>query len=81
MGSCFEIKQLGGIQLKNGFIKSATYEGMFQNGLPTIQLTNHHVEIAKGVGLTTVSYGAVSDEGKTFKDQMHINDRSLTDIR
>lgn len=78
----FKPKKLGGILLNNFFIKSATYEGMYANGLPTKDLTDHHVSMAKGgVGLTTVSYGAVSNEGKTFKDQMHINTESLVGLK
>ncbi len=64
--------------LKNSFIKSATFEGMYDHGIPNQKLIDHHVELAKGdVGLTTVSYGAVSAEARTFSDQMYINDHSL----
>jgi 2,4-dienoyl-CoA reductase-like NADH-dependent reductase (Old Yellow Enzyme family) len=76
----FQEKRMGnsGLKLKNVFIKSATYEGMFKNGIPTQKLIDHHVAMAKGnVGLTTVSYGAVSPDGRTFNDQMYINSKSL----
>lgn len=78
--TAFVEKQLGStsLTLKNVFIKSATYEGMFKNGIPTSQLTEHHVSMAKGnVGLTTVSYGAVSPDARTFDDQMYIHSKSL----
>jgi 2,4-dienoyl-CoA reductase-like NADH-dependent reductase (Old Yellow Enzyme family) len=68
--------------LKNVFIKSATYEGMFENGIPTQKLIDHHVAMAKGnVGLTTVSYGAVSPDARTFSDQMYINKHSLEKLK
>lgn len=68
--------------LKNVFIKSATYEGMYQDGLPTQDLFNHHINIIKGgVALTTISYGAVSPNGRTFDSQMVINDRSLDKLQ
>lgn len=67
-----------GLVLKNAFIKTATYEGMYDEGIPTRQLIDHHVALAKGdVALTTVAYGAVSPEGRTFDTQMYIHDRSL----
>lgn len=68
--------------LKNSFIKSATYEGMFKNGIPTQKLIDHHVGMAKGnVGLTTVSYGAVSPDARTFREQMYINPKSLEKLK
>jgi len=71
-----------GIRLKNSFIKAATYEGMYEKGLPTQALTDHHVDLAKGsVALTTISYGAVSPEGRTFPYQMYIHDKSLDKLK
>ena len=76
----FSLKKLGksSLVLDNCFIKSATYEGMFDNGIPNQKLIDHHVDLAKGgVGLTTVSYGAVSADARTFEGQMYINEGSL----
>ena len=74
----FEPSMLAGLTLKNRFIKSATYEGMYKNGLPTSQLIDHHVSLVKGgVGLTTVSYGAISNDARTFSNQMVLNEGSL----
>jgi 2,4-dienoyl-CoA reductase-like NADH-dependent reductase (Old Yellow Enzyme family) len=80
----FQHKVLGttGVRFKNSFIKAATYEGMYHDGLPTQALTDHHVAIARGgVALTTVSYGAVSPEGRTFSYQMYIHDKSLEKLK
>lgn len=78
MKRAFQKKKLGSSDLKNCFIKTATYEGMYDEGIPNRQLIDHHVAMAiGGVALTTVSYGAVSPDGRTFKDQMYINDQSL----
>ncbi len=78
MIDAFSTIHLGPVSLDNRFIKSATYEGMFTNGVPTQDLIEHHVNIVKGgTALTTVSYGAVSPEGRTFKNQMCINPDSL----
>jgi 2,4-dienoyl-CoA reductase-like NADH-dependent reductase (Old Yellow Enzyme family) len=76
----FQDKALGttGIRLNNAFIKAATLEGMYEHGLPTRALTDHHVAMAKGgVALTTISYGAVSADGRTFPYQMYIHEESL----
>lgn len=71
-----------GIHFSNSFIKAATYEGMYKDGLPTQDLTDHHVAMARGgVALTTLSYGAVSPEGRTFPYQMYIHDKSLEKLR
>jgi len=80
----FSPKKLGktNMFMKNVFIKAATFEGMYKNGIPTEKLIAHHVAMAKGdVALTTVSYGAVSEHARTFKDQMYINDRSLEKLK
>lgn len=69
---------LGTVILKNCFIKTAAYEGMYDNGMPNQKLVDHHVAMANGgVALTTVSYGAVSPDARTFKEQMYINDKNL----
>ena len=84
MERAFQDKVLGatGIRIKNSFIKAATYEGMYEHGLPTQALTDHHVAMAKGgVSLTTISYGAVSPEGRTFPYQMFIHDKSLDKLK
>ena len=80
MEQSFQASKLGDsdLVLKSRFIRSAAYEGMQKNGLPTTALTEHHVAMVKGgVGMTTVSYGAVSREARTFQEQMYINPGSL----
>jgi len=82
--SAFTEKNLGHSELllQNCFIRSAAYEGMLDHGLPNQDLVDHHVAMARGgVALTTVSYGAVSANGRTFNTQMYINDRSLEKLK
>ncbi|MEA3477617.1 MAG: NADH:flavin oxidoreductase, partial [Bacteroidota bacterium] len=79
----FSERKLGhsNLRLNNVFIRSAAYEGMCDEGIPNQKLIDHHVAMAKGnVALTTLSYGAVSAGGRTFSDQMYINDRSLKEL-
>jgi 2,4-dienoyl-CoA reductase-like NADH-dependent reductase (Old Yellow Enzyme family) len=82
--SAFSERKLGkgNTTLKNVFIKSATFEGMYKNGIPKQELIDHHVSMAKGdVAMTTVSYGAVSPDGRTFDTQMYIHDDSLKKLK
>lgn len=68
--------------LKNAFIRSAAYEGMCTNGIPSHKLIEHHVGMAKGnVALTTVSYGAVSANARTFNTQMFIHKESVERLK
>ncbi len=63
--------------LRNRFVKTATYEGFYQNSLPTETLNKHHARLAKGgIGMTTVSYGAVSNVGRTHSHQMVVDEES-----
>jgi len=67
--------RLNGLNLRNRVIKTATFEGMCPNGVPTDGLIRHHAEMAAGgVGLTTVAYCGVSPDGLTFADQMWMHD-------
>ena len=80
ISEAFATRQIGssGLTLANVFIKSATFEGMYSEGIPTQKLIDHHVALAKGgVGMTTISYGAVSADARTFDNQMYINKESL----
>ena len=81
MERAFTEQTLNGKDFKNVFIKAATYEGMYDAGIPNQELLTHHVNLAKGnVGLTTISYGAVSPDGRTFKDQMYVHDKSISKL-
>jgi len=82
--STFIEKKIGhsDLHLKNVFIRSAAYEGMLDDGLPNQDLIDHHVAMARGdVALTTVSYGAVSANARTFNTQMYINEQSLKKLK
>jgi 2,4-dienoyl-CoA reductase-like NADH-dependent reductase (Old Yellow Enzyme family) len=84
LADAFREKRLGqsGLLLKNSFIKSATFEGMYDQGIPNQNLIDHHRRIAMGnVAMTTVSYGAVSKEARTFSDQMYIHPGSLKPLK
>ena len=74
--------RLGGLHLRNRVVKTATYEGMSPAGVPSARLVRHHRDLAEGgVGLTTVAYCAVSDEGRTFSEQLYVHDAAAPGLR
>jgi 2,4-dienoyl-CoA reductase-like NADH-dependent reductase (Old Yellow Enzyme family) len=71
MQKSFTPIRLRQLTLRDRFIKTATNEGMWTDGLPTPQLIAHHARLAEGgVALTTVAYGAVNPDGRTNETQM-----------
>jgi len=78
----FSPARLGGIELRNRIIKTATYEGMCPGGMPSDALIRHHRDLAAGgVGMTTVAYCAVSPNGRTFEDQMYMREEIVPKLR
>ncbi|MCY4564343.1 MAG: NADH:flavin oxidoreductase [Gammaproteobacteria bacterium] len=73
---------LRGLELRNRFIKAATYEGHCPGGRPDREgLAAFHEAFARGgAGLCTVSYGSVEPGGRTFDDQMCLQDDILDDL-
>lgn len=73
---------VGPLTLKNRFIKSATNEGMAKRGVVTKGLARFHERMAEGgVGMTTVAYCSTSLDGRTFIDQVTLDDASLPDLK
>ena len=74
---------LKGLWLRNRFIKAATFEGHCPGGRPHREgLAGFHEAFAKGgVALCTLAYGAVEQGGRTFDDQMCLQDDVLDDLR
>ena len=56
---------LGPLRLRNRFIKAATFEGMAERNLVSDRLIDFHRAMAAGgLGMTTVAYLAVSEDGQ-----------------
>lgn len=73
---------LGPLRLRNRVIKAATYEGMSPHGIASRALVELHTRLAAGgVGLTTVAYCAVAEEGRTFGHQLWLRPESLPVLR
>jgi 2,4-dienoyl-CoA reductase-like NADH-dependent reductase (Old Yellow Enzyme family) len=61
----FSPGRLGPITLRNRVIKAATFEGMAPKGVVTDRLVDFHRAVAAGgVGMTTLAYCAVSEDGR-----------------
>lgn len=69
---------LGTVRLRNRVLKAATFEGRTPDGLVTDRLVDFHSGFARGgVGMTTVAYLAVSPEGRTHREQIHLREEAL----
>lgn len=78
----FSPLQLGPITLRNRFIRAGANEGMTPDGMPTRALVKHHRDMAAGgIGMTTVAYGAVSADGRTFSHQFYLSREVLPHLR
>ncbi|KAJ4459948.1 putative NADH:flavin oxidoreductase [Paratrimastix pyriformis] len=74
-----EPTKIGPMTLKNRIMKAAIHEGLAtRDGLPTEKLVAHHERFAKnGVALTTVAFGAVSQDGRGYANQTLITQEAL----
>ena len=78
----FAPARLGPIELRNRFVKAATFEGRTPDALVTDDLIDFHREIAAGgVGMTTVAYCAVAPEGRTDAHQLYWRDEAMPGLR
>jgi 2,4-dienoyl-CoA reductase-like NADH-dependent reductase (Old Yellow Enzyme family) len=80
-GKAFSPFKLRALELKNRFIKTATYEGMGKNGLMDDRLPNLHAGMAAmDVALTTIAYGAVNADGLTHEHQLVIDKQAIPQL-
>lgn len=82
MAAPFEPVRIGPITLKNRIIKPATNEGMAPGGVPSKMLVEYHRRVAAGgAALSTVAYCAVTPDGRTFPDQVCLDEASIPHLR
>lgn len=80
--AAFTPLRIGPLTLRNRFIKAGANEGMTPHGLPTQALVRHHRDLAAGgVGMTTVAYAAVADDGLTFAHQLSLRAEQVPHLR
>ncbi len=71
----FSPAKLGQLELRNRFIKAATFEGKTPNGIPGELLSDFHKEICQGgVSMTTIAYCATEPDGRIHQDMILMNE-------
>jgi 2,4-dienoyl-CoA reductase-like NADH-dependent reductase (Old Yellow Enzyme family) len=74
--------KIGGLQLANRLIRAGCFEGLSRQGHVTEPLIEHHRKIAEGgIGMTTLSYGSVSFDGRGFEHQLWMRDEIEPELR
>jgi 2,4-dienoyl-CoA reductase-like NADH-dependent reductase (Old Yellow Enzyme family) len=82
VSAAFSPFKLAGLVLRNRVIKTATFEGMTPGGRVSPALVEHHRALAAGgVAMTTVAYCAVTPDGRTFRDQLHMRPEVVPELR
>ena len=77
MADPFGPAKLGPVDLRNRVLKAATFEGMSPGGVVSGSLIDFHRRMAVGgVAMTTVSYVAVSRDGRGAPNEIYIHDRA-----
>lgn len=70
------------LKLRNRLIRAGCFEGMCYNESPSPELLEHHQAVAAGgIGMTTVSYCAVSKDGLGFGTEMWMRDEIIPMLR
>lgn len=78
----FAPAKLGPLTLRNRFIKAATFEGMAERGLVTERLIDFHRTMAAGgLGMTTVAYLAVSEDGQGAPAEIVLRPEAVPGLR
>lgn len=73
---------LAGLKLKNRVIRAGCFEGMSQGGHVTDALIEHHRRLAAGgVGMTTVAYCSVSQDGRVFDHELWMRRQILPELK
>jgi 2,4-dienoyl-CoA reductase-like NADH-dependent reductase (Old Yellow Enzyme family) len=71
----FAPARLGRLELRNRVLKAATFEGMSPANVVSDSLIEFHRQLAAGgVAMTTVSYVAVSRDGRGAPNEIYIHD-------
>jgi 2,4-dienoyl-CoA reductase-like NADH-dependent reductase (Old Yellow Enzyme family) len=78
----FAPARLGPLTLRNRFVKAATFEGMAVGGLVSERLIDFHRAMAAGgVGMTTVAYLAVSEDGQGAPNEIVLRPDAVPGLR
>ena len=73
---------LGRLTLRNRFIKAATFEGLGEGHLVSERLIDFHRTMARGgLGMTTMAYLAVSEDGQGAPNEIVVRPEALPGLR
>ena len=82
MSSIFTPCQIGPIELRNRTIRSAAFENMCKNNVPTDMLFDYHTAVARGgIGMTTIAYAAVNRSGVSFDGQLYMREEIIPELK
>jgi 2,4-dienoyl-CoA reductase-like NADH-dependent reductase (Old Yellow Enzyme family) len=82
MTSPFDAGRLGPVTLRNRVIKAATFAGMAPDGEVTDRLIDfHHALATGGVGMTTLAYCAVSEDGQGAPNEIVVTPAAVRGLR
>jgi 2,4-dienoyl-CoA reductase-like NADH-dependent reductase (Old Yellow Enzyme family) len=74
--------KIGNLTLRNRTIRSGCFEGLSPNASPSEALIEHHRAVAAGgIGMTTVSYCAVSRDGVAFNHEMWMREEIVPGLK
>ncbi|MDD5338686.1 MAG: NADH:flavin oxidoreductase [Dehalococcoidales bacterium] len=74
--------KIGSLTLRNRTIRAGCFEGLSPKAAPSDALIEHHRKIAAGgIGMTTVSYCAVSSDGVAFGNEIWMREEILPDLK
>jgi 2,4-dienoyl-CoA reductase-like NADH-dependent reductase (Old Yellow Enzyme family) len=78
----FTTGKIGNLELRNRTIRSGCFEGLSPDATPGDALIEHHRKIAAGgIGMTTVSYCAVSRDGVAFGHEMWMREEIVPTLK
>jgi len=78
----FESAKLGPLELRNRFIKAATFEGLAAENVVNDELITFHRRIAEGgVGMTTIAYCAVAPDGQGAPNEIIVGPGAAAGLR
>jgi len=82
MSLIFTPCQIGPIEIRNRTIRSAAFENMCKNNIPTQMLADYHLAVSRGgVGMTTVAYAAVNKSGVSFNGQLYMREEIVPELK
>jgi len=74
--------KIGGLELRNRFIRAGCFEGMSQGGRVTPALIEHHRRVAAGgAAMTTVAYCSISFDGCAFGHELWMREELVPGLR